>query len=94
MPSMGVARSALWAPFQCWSAAQPFFVSSRNAPSRRTALKKTRSLLCWIELKTFNSSLRLRRNNSLVKPVCETAPNFVLWAPSCVPGFEYTQRLL
>ena len=41
-----------------------------------------------------NSSLRLRRNKTLVKPVCGTAPNFVFWAPSCVPGFEYAQRLL
>ena len=36
-------------------------MSSRNAPSQRTALKKNRSLLNWIVLKTSNSSLRLRR---------------------------------
>ena len=25
----------------------------------------------------------------MVKSVCETAPKFLFWAPTCVPGFEF-----
>ena len=34
---------------------------------------------------TFN----LIHVNSGYKSVCKTAPKFLCWAPSCVPGFEY-----
>ena len=38
---------------------------------------------------TFN----LIHVNSGYKSVCETAPKFLFWAPSCVPGFEYMPQL-
>ena len=38
-------------------------------------------------------SLRYRRNWTLVKSVCETAPKFLFWARTCVPGFEYEPLL-
>ena len=34
-----------------------------------------------------------RRNQNLDKSVCETAPKSLLWAHTCVPGFEYESRL-
>ena len=34
-------------------------------------------------------SLRHRRNQTLVKSVCETAPESLLWVAICVPGFDY-----
>ena len=40
----------------------------------------------WLPERT---SLRHRRNVTLVKSVCETAPQSMLWASICVPGFGY-----
>ena len=40
----------------------------------------------WLPERT---NLRHRRNVTLVKSVCETAPQSMLWASICVPGFGY-----
>ena len=39
------------------------------------------------------SNLCHRRNLTLVKSVCVTAPKSFFWAPACVPGFQYMPRL-
>ena len=42
----------------------------------------------------YESNLRHRRNYTLVKyKVCETAPKSLVWAPTCVPKFEYAPWL-
>ena len=42
----------------------------------------------------YELNLRHRRNYTLVKcKVCETAPKSLVWAPTCVPKFEYAPWL-
>ena len=42
----------------------------------------------WVIIPYFFHSLRHRRNETLVKSGCETRPKSLIWAPTCVPGFE------
>ena len=41
----------------------------------------------------ISKDVRGRRNQNLDKSVCETVPKSLLWAHTCVPGFEYESRL-
>ena len=42
----------------------------------------------WVIIPYFFHSLRHRRNETLVKSGCETRPKSLIWALTCVPGFE------
>ena len=53
-------------------------------------------LVLWLTLLSFQrhkpgryfSSLRHRRNKTLVKSVCETERKSLLWVPTLEPGFQ------